>query len=247
MLGGRLVIPGTITNTALPLVTENAEYDTIANLPGLFHFLDWASSKVLASNPLSVADHVADIAYTRRSGYAGNPTIVTVGSGQAVSFPATSEIVGAQTIDMAADWSVAFVMERDASSSTATNCTLWALSPVAENAQFFAAATTNAFSFFGSSPRTWTNSLSGSLAPGEKAVLVFAYDAATRTMRAWKNGVSIGSATVAVALTPDFLYFGRSALLRLGHVFVFNVDLNESTHAATRSYVTSYLTAKHGI
>lgn len=246
MLGGRIVIPGTITNTALPLVTENAEYDAIANLPGLLHFLDWVAGKVITSSPLSVSDHVGDIPYSRRSGFAGNPTITTVGAGAAVSFSAAnSEIVGTASIGMDADFSVAFAVERDASSSTASNFTIFALSAAGENGQFYANVSTNAFLWFGSSPKTWTNSLSGTLVPGEKCVLVFAYDAGTRTMRVWKNGSLIGSSTVAVALDPGVLYFGRTNLQRLGHVFVFNVDLNESAHLATRNYVTSYLTTKH--
>jgi hypothetical protein len=247
MTGGRLVIPGTITNTDLPLVTENADYDAIANLPGLVHFADWVTAKVITASPLSVAEHVADVAYSRRAGYAGSTARTTLGGSDAVSCPNSgSEFTSGVTINYAADFSIAFVVERDASSSTAASFVFAAFSPGTELAQIYAATTTSTITLF-SSVKTWTNSLSGTLVPGEKAVFVMAYDHGTLTLRIRKNGVSIGSAAVNSALAAGLLYFGRSFPAKFGHLFVFNVDLNEATHATTRSYVETYLAGKHGI
>lgn len=244
MIGGRLVIPGTITNTSLPAVTENADYDAIANLPGLVHFVDWVAAKRLSTSPLACAEHVADVAYTRRSTYGGNPSFSTIGSGDAVSFIANSEVTSGVNINYAADFSLAFVVERDASSTGIL--TICAFSPGSEQAQFYANTGTNLLTLF-SGTKTWTGALTGTLAPGEKKVIVIAYKHSTLTATVYLDGDSIGTCVVNSALAAGLLYVGRTTLQKIGHLFVFNTNLADSTASATLSYVTAYLAAEHGI
>lgn len=247
MIGGRIVIPGTITNTALPVVTENSDYDAIAKLPGLVHFCDWASSKRLATSPLSCAEHVSDVAYTRKTGGSGNPSFSTIGSGDAVLFVSGSEITSGVNVNYASDFSLAFAINRDATSSAAASWIIGAFSPSTEQAQFYAAATTNTVTFF-SATLSWSGStITGTIAPGDSKVVVIAYKASTKTITLYLNGVASGTVTVNTAMSAGLLYLGRTTLMKLGHLFVFNTNLADTTSATTRSYVTTYLGSKHGI
>lgn len=248
MIGSRLILPGSIVNPDLPTYTENTEYDTIAAMAGLQHFLDL--SVVLSVSPLSVEDLARDIAYSRRAGYAGNPSIAQVNATDVIDFTAAnSEMASDEDVDYSSDFSLVLFIDRDASSSSGSAQTLFAFSAdSANNGQTFLAATSNLLTpFSATGGATWTNSITAAIAPGAKCVLTLAYDAATRTLRCWKDGVAAGSAVKGAAMTSGKLYFGRSHLFRLGHLFVFNVDLNDSAHATSKAYAENYLMDKYGI
>lgn len=248
MIGSRLILPGTVNNPALPDYTENATYDAIASLPGLFHYLDY--SVVLATNPLSVQELARDIGYYRRSGFAGNPSIATVNGEDVVNFTAAnSEMETGENINFAGDFSIVMFLERDASSSTGSTQTLFAFSvDSGENGQFYLnTGTSILIPYSSTSGKAWGAGVTFSLTPGEKAVMTLAYDSTTRTLRVYKNGVAAGSSVKGAAMIAAKLYFGRNHLFRLGDVFVFDTDLSDTAHQATKEYAENFLIDKFAV
>ncbi len=251
MIGTVTVLPGTINNLDLPTYTANADYDAIAALPGLLHYIDW--TQVVTASPLSVSDLAADVLYSRSSGYAGNPTIGALnGKPALVVTAAASRIESADNINWGIDWTLAFACERTAGSGNNILCS-FGTGGASPNGQVYFNGVSGTVTVFASITHSWTNGNFGggaAVAAGEKAALMFAYKASIQTLTLYFNGALIGSATVNNQLTankPCMALGDATNTQKFGDVFLFSVALGDADKSDTRDFVNNYLKAKYAI